>query len=407
MIKYLQSKAARSQKRFFPLLLLLALSSCYTLAPSSGGGQGEIRTTSRPVNPAAINLPEGYEAVAVATQLTYPTSITFDAQGQAYVVEAGYSYGEVFLEPKLLRLEPDGSQITVAKGNKNGPWTGITFHNGNFYVAEGGELEGGKILRITPNGTITALVENLPTLGDHHTNGPVIGPDGKVYFGLGTATNSGIVGPDNYNYGWLKRYPDFHDIPCQDISLTGRNYTSHLPPQRTGEVQTTGPYLPYGVPATEGQTVQGSLPWTGAVLRLSPEGGPLELVAWGLRNPFGLAFSPAGQLYVSDNGYDDRGSRPVWGAGDYLWAVQPGAWYGWPDYSGGTAFNGERFGAPGKAAPEPLLIASPGIPPRPAATFGVHSSSNGIDFSQTTPSAMPGKRLSRSSAIWHHRWGKC
>ncbi|WP_242920909.1 PQQ-dependent sugar dehydrogenase [Pontibacter liquoris] len=391
MTNYLLSKTIRLQKRILPLLLLLGLGSCYRLTPSSGGGQGHVRIGARPVSPEAISLPAGYKATAVATDLTFPTSITFDAQGQPYVIEAGYAYGEVFLTPKLLRIEPDGRLTTIATGTKNGPWTGITFYNGNFYVAEGGQMQGGKILRITPQGNITALAENLPTLGDHHTNGPVVGPDGMLYFGLGTATNSGIVGPDNYDYGWLKRHPDFHDIPCQDVTLTGRNYTSQIPLAGTEGQQTTGAYLPYGTAATQGQTIQGSLPCSGAVLRLSPEGGPLELVAWGFRNPFGLAFSPAGQLYVNDNGYDVRGSRPVWGVGDYLWAVQQNTWYGWPDFSGGLAFDGEKFKPPGKEAPAPLLQAHPNQPPKPAATFGVHSSSNGLDFSTNASFGFPGQ----------------
>jgi glucose/arabinose dehydrogenase len=113
-----------------------------------------------------------------------------------------------------------------------------------------------------------------------------------------------------------------------------------------------------------------------------PDGGGLEWVAWGFRNPFGLAFAPGGRLFVTDNGYDDRGSRPAWGTGDYLWAVEPGAWYGWPDFAGGVAFDGERFDPPDDAAaPAPLFAEPPGEPPHPAAQFGVHSSSNGLDFS--------------------------
>jgi glucose/arabinose dehydrogenase len=320
----------------------------------------------------------------VATGLTFPTGVAFDEQGQLYITESGYSYGEVFLEPKLLRVEPGGSLTTIATGQKNGPWTGVTFHNGNFYVAEGGELQGGKVLRISPSGTITSLVDNLPTMGDHHTNGPAVGPDGNLYFGLGTATNSGVVGPDNYNFGWLKRHPEFHDIPCQNVTLSGQNYTSEIPLGTKSGKQTTGAYAPYGTPTTAGQVIPGSLPCSGAVIRVSPEGGQLELVAWGFRNPFGLAFSPDGTLYVSDNGYDVRGSRPVWGNGDFLWQVQQGQWYGWPDYSGGLAFNGDRFDPPGGKAPQPLLAQHPNEPPRPTASLGVHSSSNGLDFSRSS-----------------------
>ncbi|GAA4433893.1 hypothetical protein GCM10023188_24120 [Pontibacter saemangeumensis] len=374
----------KTNLRLLPLLLLMGLCGCYRLLPSKGGGQGAIRTETRPIDPKDIALPAGYTAEAVATGLTFPTSVAFDAQGRLHVIEAGYSYGEVFLEPKLLRVDPDGGLTTVATGQKNGPWTGITFHNGHFYVAEGGALEGGKVLRISPEGNITPILEDLPTMGDHHTNGPAIGPDGKLYVGLGTATNSGVVGPDNYDFGWLERHPEFHDIPCQDVTLSGQNYASEIPLGTKSGKQTTGAYVSYGTPTTAGQVIPGSLPCSGAVIRVTPEGGEMELVAWGFRNPFGLAFSPDGNLYVSDNGYDVRGSRPVWGNGDYLWQVQQGRWYGWPDYSGGLAFNGNRFDPPGKEAPQPLLAQHPDLPPKPAATLGVHSSSNGLDFSRSS-----------------------
>ncbi|HET6527998.1 MAG TPA: hypothetical protein VFG39_04535 [Balneolaceae bacterium] len=42
-------------------------------------------------------------------------------------------------------------------------------------------------------------------------------------------------------------------------------------------------------------------------MRIPIEDGPVELVAWGFRNPHGLAFSPDGILYVTENGYDVRG----------------------------------------------------------------------------------------------------
>ncbi|MCC9168161.1 PQQ-dependent sugar dehydrogenase [Pontibacter harenae] len=368
-------------KRLLPFMLLLVLSSCYRILSSEGGGQIEKSPNARAINAADIALPEGYTIEAVATGLTFPTSVAFDAEGRLYVIEAGYSYGEVFLEPKLLRVEAGGNLTTIATGEKNGPWTGITYHNGNFYVAEGGELKGGKILRISPKGEINALVEDLPTKGDHHTNGPAIGPDGNVYFALGTATNSAVVGPDNYNYGWLKRHPDFHDIPCQDVTLTGQNYTSEIPLASKSGKQTTGPYSPYGTPASAGQVIQGALPCSGAVFKITPEGGNMELVAWGFRNPFGLAFSPTGKLYVSDNSFDVRGSRPAWGTGDYLWEIQQGLWYGWPDFTGGKPLHNKSYAPPGEKTPQRLLANHPNTPPKPAAVLGVHSSSNGLDFS--------------------------
>lgn len=126
------------------------------------------------------------------------------------------------------------------------------------------------------------------------------------------------------------------------------------------------------------------MPCSGAVFSVGLDGSNLELVAWGFRNPFGLSFAPGGQLYVTDNSYDDRGSRPVWGTGDYLWQVQPQQWYGWPDFAGGLAFNGDRFNVPGEDPPKPLLATHPATPPKPTASLGVHSSSNGLDFSTST-----------------------
>jgi glucose/arabinose dehydrogenase len=87
---------------------------------------------------------------------------------------------------------------------------------------------------------------------------------------------------------------------------------------------------------------------------------------------------------VTENGFDDRGNRPVWGAGDVLWQIQNNTWYGWPDYSAGLKIAGkEEFKVPGKPAVQQLLQDDPNIPPQPAAVFGVHSSSNGIDFSHS------------------------
>src|SRR4051794_18396978 len=183
----------------------------------------------------------------------------------------------------------------------------MSYHQGAFYVSEGGELEGGRILRITPDGRVTALVEGLPSMGDHHTNRPVVGPDGYLYFGVGTATNSGVVGPDNAKFGWLKRFPEFHDIPPCDVVLTGQNFASAnaLEPGSCQQV-VTGAFVPYGTPTTPGQVIKGSLPCNGAILRVPCTGGKLELVAWGFRNPFGLAFGPDGCLFATDNMYDER-----------------------------------------------------------------------------------------------------
>jgi glucose/arabinose dehydrogenase len=369
--------------RGFCLLLAatVVLGGCYAMRGSSGAGETSFEGT-RPLEPADIALPSGYRVEAVASGLTFPTGVAFDDGGGVYVTEAGYSYGEVWTTPRLLRVEPGGAVTTVAAGSRNGPWNGVTHHDGAFYVAEGGELEGGAILRITLDGEVARVLADLPSHGDHHTNGPVAGPDGWLYFGQGTATNAGVVGEDNARMGWLRRLPDFHDRPCRDVTLAGRNFTTP-DPLAPDETVTTGAFSPLGRPTEAGQVVAGRLPCSGAILRVRPDGGDLELVAWGLRNPFGLAFAPDGRLFATDNAYDERGSRPIFGAGDLLWAIEPGTWYGWPDFHGDRALDrGERYKPPGRPQPQPLLAEHPNTPPRPAAILGVHASANGLDFAR-------------------------
>ncbi|GAA4417499.1 hypothetical protein GCM10023187_49960 [Nibrella viscosa] len=63
-----------------------------------------------------------------------------------------------------------------------GPWNSVTCRNGYFYIAEGGETAGDTIVRVSRNGERRVLIANLPTMGDHHTNGPVIGNDNYLYF---------------------------------------------------------------------------------------------------------------------------------------------------------------------------------------------------------------------------------
>jgi glucose/arabinose dehydrogenase len=299
-------------------------------------------------------------------------------------VESGYCYGEVWTTPRLLRIEPNGTSTVVATGGSNGPWTGVAFRDGSFYVAEGGVLEGGKLLRISADGKIDAIVDGLPSFGDHHTDGPAVSPDGWIYFAQGTASNSGVVGEDSAKFGWLKRRPDFHDIPGQDIVLTGQNFeTKDVLNTNSNRKVRTGAFVPFGTLTKPNQVIKGSVKCSGAILRVRPGGEDLQLVAWGLRNPFGLAFSPSGQLYVTDNAYDERGSRPVWGAADVLWKLQSGLWYGWPDFSAGEPVNTEHFDTPGKAQPKFLLAKHPNTPPKPVAKFGVHSSANGLDFSRS------------------------
>lgn len=371
------------------LLTLTALAACHT-APGHGGGQKAQFSGARNIQAGDIAVPQGYRIEPVAWGLTFPTDIAFDEQGNQYVTEAGYSYGEVFVTPRLVRLKDDGGLDIIAQGDRTaGPWTGLAYRNGYFYVTDGGVKSGGRVLRISKNGDTKVLLDNLPSVGDHHVNGPAIGPDGKLYFAIGTATNSAVVGPDNAKFGWLYRFPDFHDIPAKDITLAGVNYTSPNPLSKDpDDTVLTGAYVPFGTATRKGQVIKGQNPATGAVYRMPLDGGKPELVGWGFRNPYGLAFNPQGQLYITENQFDVRGLRPVWGTGDLLWTMDPnqdaGRWHGWPDYYNGHPLDmDKRFKPPGQDPPKRLLAQTPNEPPHALVPLGVHSASNLFDVSRS------------------------
>lgn len=92
-----------------PMVLFV---SCYGVLRSSGGGQ-RVTSERRFLNTSDITLPAGYD-IDAAKNLTFSTGITFDNDGVPYVTESGYSYGEVFTEPRLVKRNNDGSLATIA-----------------------------------------------------------------------------------------------------------------------------------------------------------------------------------------------------------------------------------------------------------------------------------------------------
>ena len=111
-------------------------------------------------------------------------------------------------------------------------------------------------------------------------------------------------------------------------------------------------------------------------MRCNPDGSSLEVVAWGLRNAYGLRFTPDGRLLATDQGADDRGSRPIMRCPDFLFEVRAGAWYGWPDFMGGVPVTDARFGARFLLANHDDLPA----PERPLMEFEVNACAAKFDF---------------------------
>src|SRR5687767_14414435 len=87
-------------------VLVVAGSACFAFRPSMGGGELRVPGAgedARAVDANDVKVPDGYRIEALASGLTFPTGVAFDDDGTAWVVESGYSYGEVFAPARLLR----------------------------------------------------------------------------------------------------------------------------------------------------------------------------------------------------------------------------------------------------------------------------------------------------------------
>lgn len=287
----------------------------------------------------------------VADGLNFPTSLTFDDAGTPYVAESGLPFAGAPRGGRIWRLDGDGRTL-LAEGLRP-PVNGLVYHDGSLYVTEGGYP--GRISRLSPDGgELETIVDNLPGPGNYQTNMVAFGPDGKLYFSQGAMTNTGIIGLDAYDLGWLRLLPHAHDVPGLEIELKDVSVETN-DPFNEGQTIRTGAFTEWGTIQPAGTRIKPELPCTSAMMRCDLDGSNLELVAWGLRNAFGLLFLRDGRLIVTDQGSDDRGSRPVGNIPEILFEVKEGAWYGFPDFIGGTPISDARFRPENGEAPEFIL----------------------------------------------------
>lgn len=343
-------------------------------------------------NPADIQVPPGYKIEVLATGLNTPMGVTF-SKDEMFVVESGWQSPSKKKAAIQVFDMKGRHKRTLAEGKLDAMALGITYFDGALYVSGVNT-----ILKVDPkSGRVSTVLKDLPSMGDHNVS-KVQFRDGYMYFGLGSYTNSGVVGEDvagpmlaktvDPNTGEKGR-----DIPCKDIHLSGASYKTEK-----GKVSTS-PFRPYGVTAKKGELVKGQVPCSSSVLR-APVDDPkhMELMDWGFRNPFGLAFAPKdhpilrGALLVANNGMDHRGSRPVDNSPDELHiAYGNGAFHGWPDVLGflhaswkqGTVdVSGNVLGDNARGV-KPVYDPLPMPVSNPIAVLPINSSADGMDFSRS------------------------
>jgi hypothetical protein len=306
-----------------------------------------------------FNLPPGYTIEPVAWNLTLPGPMTADDKGNLYLAIVGYAYGQIKSTPMILKIGPSGNTTILADRFLFEPISDIKFNknNGLIYVSHRAIIS-----TVDPTtGVVKDLVIGLPQVdsGSHPQGQIAFGPDDRVYFTTGTATNSGIVDKSDLAFGWLKVMSQMHDVPGQDVTLTGENFESAdlLHPNSTVNA-TTGAFVPFGTPTSPRQVVNGNATCTGCLLSMNPDGSDLRLHAWGLRSPFGMALdSDNNRLYITNNGADDKGIRPITNDTDNIYTFDLSnatsttgnssslIWYGWPDFYGnGEPVTDAKFG---------------------------------------------------------------
>lgn len=351
-----------------------ALAACAVAAAAAGFWNGlSARATSLDKTKAPpVQVAPGYRLRQIAGEFTAPIGVAAGTKGDLFVAESGAGTGT---PPRVIKLGRNNKRTTLA-ADFPAPLTGISWHEGKLYVSYAGGVD----VLDPDTGLHHPVLTKLPALGDHPNGAVAFGPDGMLYFGIGSATNAGVVGLDNVERGWVGAHPEVRDVPCKTVKLRGTNFTvaNPLTPDAL-DMATTGAFAPFGKTTARLQELRGALPCTGAVLRAKPDGTAMELVAWGLRNPVGLAFAPDGQLYTAVQGFEDRGSRPVLGDRDYVYRVEQGQWYGWPDFAGGRSVTAEEFQKPSMPA-TPLLAEVPGRPPAPVTTLGHGAGAAGLVF---------------------------
>ena len=260
--------------------------------------------------PNPVHIPKGYRLELLTDELSSPRMLTFAQNGDLLIGSrsgAVYHLAPPYRDPRVL-VEAGGYPHS------------IVVHEGRMLIARTDGLYAAPYLpgqdRVEPG--VLRLLASLPAGGGGHTSRTVhVGPDGRIYVGLGISGN------------------------CSNEYLDG-DYPFNL---RRGGV---------------------------LVLDESMEPPRFMTFASGLRNPIGFDWHPdTGQLYASNNGPDHLGfDQPP----EYFSLLERGSFHGMPWYQ----FDGRRLSRDeciqGKP-PRPMRDV-----PAPVATFPSRSAPMGVAF---------------------------
>lgn len=385
------TKRAQSKRAAFPLLLFVAslmLASCtdHDIPDDATAYPG-------------IQVPAGFKIEKMVDGLKLPTGVTWDDQGNMFVLEAGGGLEpEVHAPLRIVQIKDGTATEVVNLTNKgiNPSVVGITWHDGAFFITHRADDLTGAVSRVTKDGQVQLVFKGIvDSQAEHQINDIRMGPDGRMYVAVGLAGNAGVV--DMSIAPWVMKSPNLRPIPCQDIVLTGMNFKSaDFRTPAPGDTVLTGAFLPFGTPSTPGQVIKGAKLCGGSILSFDPKNamGTIQTHAWGFRNLIGIAWDKkTGAMYAAENGYDVRGSRPVKDEADVTLRVKKGMWYGIPDYSA----ERKPLTNPAYETPDSLqaLVVVNGVPQGKNLGFVIDHQASGL--TPPDPSVVIGKHEFNSS----------
>ncbi len=157
-----------------------------------------------------IELPQGFAAsVYLHGTIDNPTTIAFGPDKELYVADIS---GALWIAHDTSQ---DGTTDEIQRfADGFSLLVGLVWHDGELYAASSGKIEA---LRDTNADGVAdqrrIVVSGLPSmvLKPHSNNGLAIGPDGRLYFGVGSTTDSEVE-QEEYAAAVLSVNPDGSDL---------------------------------------------------------------------------------------------------------------------------------------------------------------------------------------------------
>lgn len=213
---------------------------------------------------------------------------------------------EILLQDKLLNIE------------------NLLYHENALYFISGEKLYKYDL----SNKQLQEILENIPFEGKYLDRNLII-KDSKLLLSIGTATNSGVADDDG-TYD-VKKIP--YDRSPINITLNGFNYGK----------EKTGAFMSYGNSSQEGSKIKAQNLANASIIEIDLKNNKTSLYACGIRNIRGWDLDSENSLIAVVGGMENIGVRPINRDFDYLYKLEKGKWYGWPDFSGGDPISSPRF----------------------------------------------------------------